>query len=176
MLGQNKIVIKKILWIVCAATSIMVLTGCASTSTRSDLQPTFVQKFADMGVSAANTRKIVLVGSEGGYGSNVHVIITEKFLIQEIWDTIYQSRPYGTWAASGFKKLRFYTETGTGSAKVELLVNETDRCHFEKAFDDAFRCPGINKILEPLLKAEYEKRKDTHQSLQQTRKRSKTKS
>jgi len=137
---------------------LLVLAGCQSTSTRPDLRPALVQKLEKRGVSDASTGKIILVGSEGGYGGNMQVIITADFLIQEIWDTIYQSRPYKTWAASGFRKLKFYAGPESEVPVAELLVNVTDRCHFDGDFDDSFRCPGINKILEPLLKAEYEKR------------------
>ena len=41
----------------------------------------------------------------------------------------------------------------------DKLVNATDRCHFKDAFDNSFRCHGINKILRPLLKSEYERKK-----------------
>ena len=122
-------------------------------------KPVLVRRLAARGVSDANTQKIVVVGGEGGYGTGLQVTITEEFLIQEIWDTIYQSRPYKTWAASGFRKLWFYTDRDAASFSAELLVNETDRCHFEGGFDDGFRCPGINKILSRLLEAEYKTRK-----------------
>jgi hypothetical protein len=39
---------------------------------------------------------------------------------------------------------------------VELLVNATGRCHIRGAFDNGHRCPGINKLLERLLKSRYE--------------------
>ena len=156
---------KKLIFAVCP----LMLVGCQLTSTRPDLRPSLVKKLAKRGVSDANTRRIILVGNEGGYGHDIQVGITAEFLIQEIWDTIYQSRPYKTWAASGFRKLRFYTDAQSAVPVAELLVNVTDRCHFEEAFDDAFRCPGINKILGPLLKAEYEKGKVAHQSLRGTR-------
>ena len=144
--------------IMCIA-SLLVLMGCQSRLTCPDFHPSLVQRLDSRGVSDANTSKIVLVGSEGGYGGSVQVTITEDFLIQEIWDAIYQSRPHKIWAASGFRRLRFYTNHELEVPVAELFVNVTDRCHFEEDFDDSFRCPGINKILEPLLKAEYEKKK-----------------
>ena len=141
------------------ALCLLVLAGCQSTSTCPDLRPALVQKLEKRGVSDAGTDKIILVGSESGYGGGLQVTITANYLIQEIWDTIYQSRPHKTWAASGFRKLRFYADHESEVPVAELLVNVTDRCHFDEDFDDSFRCPGINKILETLLKAEYEKRK-----------------
>ena len=146
----------------------LMLLGCQVASTGPDLRPSLVETLAKRGVSDVGTRRIVLVGGEGGYGHDIQVTITADFLIQEIWDTIHQSRPHKTWAASGFRKLRFYTDAKSSAPAAELLVNATDRCHFEDAFDDAFRCPGMNKILEPLLKAEYERRKATSQSPEPT--------
>ena len=140
--------------------SLLVLTGCTSIPPHPDLRPELVKKLADKGVLDTNTRKIILVGSQGGFGSATQVIIKHDFLIQEIWDTIYQSRPYGSWAACGFRKILFYTDSQSATPTVELSVNVTDRCHFKGAFDEAFRCPGINKILDPMLKKEYEKKKN----------------
>ena len=146
---------KKLIFVVCS----LMLVGCQLTSTRPDFRPSLVRNLAKRGVSDVSTGRIILIGSEGGCGDDIQVTITAEFLIQEIWDTIYQSRPYKTWTASGFRKLRFYTDAQSTVPVAELLVNATDRCHFEDAFDDAFRCPGINKTLGPLLKAEYEKGK-----------------
>ena len=138
---------------------LMLMTaGCSSLRPALVPKPPLVQRLSARGVSDANTRKIVVVGSEGGYGGDLQVTITEDFIIQEIWDAIYQSRPYKTWAASGFRRLRFYTDEEATDFSAELLVNVTDRSHFEGAFDDAFRCPGINKILERSLRLEYERR------------------
>jgi hypothetical protein len=137
---------------------LFLIAGCSATSPVVSHQPPLVQRLAGFGLSDSSTRKIVLVGSEGGYGGDVQVTISEEFLIQEVWDSIYQSRPYGKWCACGFRRLQFYSEVESEVPAVELLVNATDRCHFAGAFDEGFRCPGINKILEPLLKREYEQR------------------
>ena len=137
--------------------TLVILVGCQSVSLQPDLRPALVQELGTRGVTDANTQRIIAVACEGDYGADVQVPITAPFLIQEIWDTIWQSRPYKTWAASGFRKLRFYKDRESGAPQAELLVNVTDRCHFDGAFDDGYRCPGINKILEPLLKKEYER-------------------
>ena len=146
----------------------LVLAGCQSVSRQPDLRPALVQELENRGVSDATTAKIIAVSSEGGYGADTEVTIEVEFLIQEIWDAIWQSRPYRTWGASGFRKLRFYRDSTSGVPQAELLVNATDRCHFDGAFDDGYRCPGINKVLQPLFKAEHEKRKAANQSLQRT--------
>ncbi len=79
----------------------LLLAGCANTQLAPTIEPAFVQILKRHGLTPDSTRKIDLVASEGGYGSGLQVIITEEFLIQEIWDTIYQSRPYRARVASG---------------------------------------------------------------------------
>lgn len=134
----------------------LAITGCQSPPRPPDLRPPLVQKLHQRGVTDATTARIILVGSEGGYGSDTQVVITADFLIREIWDTIHQSRPHNAWVASGYRKLQFHTDARSAAPAAELLVNATDRCHFDDDSDDAFRCPGINNILEPLVKANYE--------------------
>ena len=124
-----------------------------------------VQRLSDQFVTTRyrNTDKIVLTGSEGGYGASTTVTITAEFLIQEIWDSIYQSRPHDVWYACGYRKLEFH-QRGQGDEPVlTLMVNASDACHIEGT-SDRFRCPGINAILEKLLKTEYEKRHGKQQA------------
>ena len=54
----------------------------------------------ERGVTHHNTDKIMLTGSQADFGPDVKVEIKEQFLIQEIWDSIYQSRPHDLWYAS----------------------------------------------------------------------------
>ena len=137
----------------------LLLAGCANTQLAPTIEPAFVQILKRHGLTPDSTDKIDLVASQGGYGSGLQVTITEGYLIQEIWDTIYQSRPYRVSAASGNRRLRFYTSADSSKPGVEVKVNGTDRCHVKGGFEQGYRCPGINKVLEPLLKREYEKRK-----------------
>ena len=53
-------------------------------------------------------------------------------------------------------KLEFYERHQDGEPAVTLMVNASDACQIEGT-PDRFRCPGINTILEKLLKFEYEK-------------------
>ena len=137
----------------------LLLAGCANTQLAPTIEPAFVQILKRHGLTPDSTDKIDLVASQGGYGSGLQVTITEGYLIQEIWDTIYQSRPYRVSAASGNRRLRFYTSADSSKPGVEVKVNGTDRCHVKGGFEQGYRCPGINKVLEPLLKREYEKQK-----------------
>lgn len=142
-----------------ALVAAIFFVGCAANEAVSPTEPAFVQTLKRHGVTPDNIRRIELVGSEGGYGGSLQVTITAEFLIQEIWDTIYQSRPYRAWVASGDRTLRLYTSANSNTPDVEIMVNATDRCHIKGIFEIGYRCPGINRVLEPELKREYAKRK-----------------
>jgi hypothetical protein len=125
-----------------------LLAGCATS-------PVLVRRLSSHSVTDQETQRIVLTGSEGGYGASLKVSITEEFLIQDIWDRIYQSRPYKVWYASGYRQLDFYRQ-GQDEPSLTLLVNASDACHI-KDTTERFRCPGISAVLEKLLKHEYKK-------------------
>ncbi len=105
----------------------LAIAGCQSSPRPPDLRPPLVLQLHQRGVTDATTARIILVGSEGGYGSDMQVVITADFLIRDIWDTIHQSRPHKTWVASGFRKLQFYTDAKSAAPAAELFVNATDR-------------------------------------------------
>jgi hypothetical protein len=117
---------------------------------------------AARGITDHNTAKIEVIGSENTGDAGLKVTLTGTMReLQEVWDTIYQSRPYKTIVFSGYRTLKFYKKGEPKTPVIELLVNSTGRCHIRGAFDNGFRCPGINKLLERLLKSqhEYEQRK-----------------
>jgi hypothetical protein len=143
------------------AVTLLLLIGCQSTPSHLDHRPALVQKLEKLGVTEISVDKMVLVGSEGGWGSRTQVTINASYLTREIWDTIHQSRPHKAFTASGNRKLRFYEHQDSKEPLAELLVNGTDLCYFEDNFYDSYRCPGINKILRPLLKREYDKNNST---------------
>ena len=132
--------------------SCMFLAGCSTS-------PELVHRLSGHSITYRNTEKIVLVASEGGYGSRLKVTITEDFLIQEIWDAIYQSRPHDIWAASGYRALEFYRKGAPDEPAATLLVNVTDACHI-RGTTDRFRCPKMHSILTPPLEWEYKRRKE----------------
>jgi len=112
------------------------------------------------GISYLTTRKVVIRGSEGGYGADTVFLATEDFIIQEIWDTIYVSRPYHIWCACGFREIEFYEWENAKQPIVTLCVNKTCETHIKgKTPKEGFRCPGLTDYLTKLLKYEYEKNK-----------------
>ena len=135
---------------------------------QSQTLPPLVKLLREQGITHENTAKIVLQGSEGGFGSDVMVEVPWQFLIQEIWDTIYQSRPYSVRCACGYRKAHFYakipkTEPSELPVTVTLCINATGRCHIEGQ-TDGFRCPKLNSLVERVLKKEYESRENAERS------------
>lgn len=142
------------------AVILVLLIGCQSTRPHLDHRPALVQKLEKLGVTDNHSAKIIVIGNPGGWGLRTQVPVP-TYLLAEIWDTIYQSRPHKFWVASGYRRLRFYKDSKSEIPLAELFVNSTDMCYFEDNFYDSYRCPGINKILEPLLKRKYETNKKT---------------
>ena len=124
---------------------------------REGLAP-LVTRMRAHGISHENTAKIVLWGSEADVGPDVTVEISSQFLIQEIWDTIYQSRPYTRWAASGYRKADFYAKGEADEPVMTLWINATDACHIDGQAE-RFRCPKLDLLVMGLLEKEVEKEK-----------------
>jgi hypothetical protein len=130
---------------------LLLLVGCAG--------PSLVREMSNRGASYLQTGKVAIRGSEADVGSQITVEAKEGFIIQRIWDTIYASRPYTAWAASGFREVEFYRWEEDLEPVAVLLVNVTDEAHFKgQTPKDGFRCPGLSDYLMTLLVAEAKKR------------------
>ncbi len=138
----------------------LFICGCAS--------PSLVHQMKQHGITHHNTGKIVLTGSEADVGHDVKVEIEEQFLIQEIWDSIYQSRPHGLWYASGYRRADFYVDQNEDPA-VTLWINASDAAHLDGQTQTRFRCPKLHAFVMKLLQDEYDKRKKANQALHGTR-------
>ena len=125
-----------------------LLLGCAAT-------PEFVRDIKSRGISDQTTKKIVIIGSEGGFGE-VSLEIPDQYAIEEIWDTIYQSRPTKYWVTSGYRTIEMYGSDDLATPKVRLLVNETDATYIEGT-KKKFRCPGLDEYLLKILEYEFKK-------------------
>ena len=136
------------LWF-CLATAIWV-AGCSG--------PSLVGQMKARGVSDLETGKVVIRGSEADFGSETEVTATADFIIQKVWDSVYASRPYHTWAASGYREIEFYRRPDDPQPVLTLLVNATDETHIRgRTAQDGFRCPGLHEYLMMLLEKEYQK-------------------
>ena len=141
---------------------VLFLIGCqSSTHNYSTNKPRLVHILESYGVTDTNTAKVILLGTEGLDDGGARVVIDTGFEIQRIWDTIYQSRPTECRFFCGCRGIQFFTNYNANTPDVELSVNITERCHVTGTIEEGFRCPGINEIIAPPLKAEY-KRMKTH--------------
>jgi hypothetical protein len=136
-----------------------MLSGCFS--------PSLVGQMKQQGITYQNTGKIVLTGSEADVGPNVKVEIEEQFLIQEIWDSICLSRPYGVWYASGYRRADFYTFPDRDPVAT-LWINASDASHLDGRSEARFRCPKIHALVMKLLQDEYDKNKKANQHMNRT--------
>lgn len=131
--------------------ALVVTTGCAG--------PSLVRDMKARESTYLNTTKIVVRDSEGSFGGDIIISESSHWFIQRIWDTIYQSRPYSLWSASGFREVSFYSSENSTTPTVVLRLNDTDEAHFQdKGPHDGYRCPGLFEYLTPFLKREYEKK------------------
>lgn len=122
-------------------------------------KPTLVDQMQSRGISYLNTQKVVIRASEGGYGSDTVVNVEEEFIIQRIWDSIYVSRPYHRWSASGDEQVEFYSSREDSKPRLTLMVNVSDLARIKgQTYNEGFRCPGLNEYLQEWLKREYEKK------------------
>ena len=144
--------------ILTAILPLLIITGCAS--------PPLVQRMNSHGVTHLNTGKIVLHGSEADVGSGVKVAVVEHFLIQRIWDTVYQSRPEIIWYASGYRRADFYADTNLDTPACTLWINASDACHLDGE-PDRFRCPQLDAFVIDLLQKAM-KRQESNQLLHRT--------
>lgn len=133
--------------------SVMVglcLSACSSWTASSPLTMAALIE-QESGVTHLNTRKVIIRGHEGSVGQGKDIVIdsVEEYVIQQIWDTMYQSRPYDRWAASGFTELEFYTDEDGKKPDAVLHVNETDMA-FTKDIKEGYRCPGLAGLVDRL--------------------------
>jgi hypothetical protein len=120
------------------------------------------------GITHHNTSKIVLTGSEADVGPDIKVAIEEQFLIQEIWDSIYQSRPHGLWYASGYRRADFYVYPDQDPVAT-LWINASDASHLDRQHETRFRCPKLHAFVMKLLQEQYDKQEKANQALHGTR-------
>ncbi len=138
----------------------LLICGCAS--------PSLVRDMKQLGVTHQNTGKIVLTGSEADVGRNVKVEIEEPFLIQNIWDSIYQSRPHGLWHSSGYRRADFYIDPNAQDPSLTLWINASDASHLDGQNETRFRCPKLHAFVMKLLQEEYEKRNEANKAMRGT--------
>ncbi len=126
----------------------LCICGCES--------PSLQDQLAARGVVYDRCPKIVIVGSESGYGSIDVTMVALAPEIQEVWDTIIPARPYDRRCACGYRRVEFYTHEDSNTPAATLLVNETGTTYLEDAEKlEGFYCPGLRPLTERLLRAKF---------------------
>lgn len=114
--------------------------------------PSLVRDLKKRNVTYLNTTHIVVRGSESDGCPGVIVEDGADYVIQEIWDKIYQSRPYPRFAFSSWRTLELYTYYDFNEPAVTLMVNETNETHIKGTSPkDGYRCPGLEQYLINML-------------------------
>ncbi|HUU21522.1 MAG TPA: hypothetical protein VM389_03215, partial [Phycisphaerae bacterium] len=114
-------------------------------------------RLARLGVTPKTTRRMVFVGSEGGFGVDTRVEAVPD-MRKGVWTAIAVARPFNRIVFSGFRRVEFYTAADAAKPAAVLCVNQTDSTHLEGRYQDRFRCAGLTELTEPLLRAQYERR------------------
>ncbi|MBL7153184.1 MAG: hypothetical protein ISS79_05670 [Phycisphaerae bacterium] len=143
---------------------ILPLTGCSANS--------LADRLKDRGVTPGTTAKLKFVGTEADFGPDVHVTIEDPEVIESVWIRIHSATPTEHWAASGFRKIEFYTSKKAKWVDATLMLNVTDAAFLDTEFWHQFdsdrkgyyglmRCPGLHKLVMRHLREEHERRKNS---------------
>ena len=143
---------------------ILLVTGCASNS--------LAERLRDRGVTPGTTAKLKFIGTDSDFGTDVQVTIEDPEVIKSVWTRIHSATPTEHWAASGFRKIEFYTSKKAEWSAATLMLNVTDAAFLDTEFWHHFdsdregyyglmRCPGLHKLVMWHLREEHERRKNT---------------
>jgi len=114
-------------------------------------------RLARLGVTREKTRRMVLTDDEGGFGSKTRVEVAPD-IRKAVWKAIAAAKPFSRIAASGYRRVEFYTTVDAAKPSAVLLVNSTDACHLQgQEVEDSFGCTGLHELIMPLLREEYER-------------------
>jgi hypothetical protein len=130
------------------------------------------------GAKPSTTAKIVLRGSDSGFGSDINVAITDPHVINRVWKTILNSKNYGVFSACGYRKIEFHSaiDSATPLATLTLLcengaayLEQQQPFDWDATFvwdaakggrDGLYQCHGLNELAEPYLREEYNRRRE----------------
>jgi len=145
---------------------VSLISGCSTNQ--------LVKELNSRGARPSTIRKLIFQGSEGDYGYNASVAVTDKDVIRKIWRSIKRARLYGRYSFCGVQKIKFYsrTDSTTPLAVLKLYcgnIERWDSTHLEGIepgpFDNSrggrpgfYQCEGLHEIVMEYLKEEYERR------------------
>ena len=134
-----------------------------------------VEDLYTRGVKPSSTDKLVFIGSEADFGPDIRVAITDRKVIDAVWDSILNSKNYGRYSACGNRTIEFYSvHDGCLNPRATLKVmcgglEHGSPVHLDgKATfpwdaskggrDGLYQCRGLDDLVLKYLKEEYEER------------------
>lgn len=126
------------------------------------------------GAKPSSTAKLVFSGSDGDYGADIRIIITDREVIDKVWHSISNSKPYARFSFCGYQKIEFYSAQDSNTPLATLTVKCGGVDHGDAAYVEGtgpftwdsskggrvgvYECEGLNELILKYLKEEYERR------------------
>ena len=134
----------------------------------------FVEDLYTRGAKPSSTDKLVFTGSEADFGPDIRVAITDRKVINTVWDSILNSKNYGRYSACGNRTIEFYSVYDCLNPLVTLKVMCGGLKHGSPVYidgkatfpwdaskdgrDGLYQCRGLDGLVLKYLKEEYEER------------------
>ncbi|MBN2137118.1 MAG: hypothetical protein JW720_04880 [Sedimentisphaerales bacterium] len=144
----------------------LLATGCSSNK--------LVRELRARGMKPSTIRKLVLQASEGDYGSDVSVAVTDREVIRRVWRSIERAEPYGRYSFCGVPKVKFYSQEYSDEPPAVLnlycgSIEHRSSIHLEGMepgpLDNSrggraglYQCQRLHELVMIYLKEEYERR------------------
>ncbi len=146
--------------------SLLFVLGCSANGLIEDLYT--------RGATPSSTDELVFIGSEADVGPDIRVVITDSNVIDEVWHSILNSKPYARFSACGYRTIEFYSiqDSNTSLATLRVYcggIDHGDAAHVEGAgpfpWDSSkggrgglYECEGLDELVMKYLREEYDER------------------
>jgi hypothetical protein len=138
-----------------------IISGCT--------QNALVQRLKVHGVTENNTTRLRFISSEGAFGSDIKVTVSDGNTIEKVWSSIKCAKPTKLWYVSGDHRIEFFTPTDSEIPAATVLLNVSDGAHLEgdlwyhldsnkNGYYGLWKCTGLNELVMFKLRNEYERR------------------
>lgn len=157
-----------------------IISGCSTSGlvedsyTSSSSANGLIEDLYTRGAKPSSTDHLVFIGSEADFGWDTQVVITDRKVIDEVWHSILNSKPYARFSACGVRTIEFYSIQDSNTPLATLMVHcggidSGDAVHIEGAgpfpWDSSkggrvglYKCEGLEELVMKYLKEEYERR------------------
>jgi len=141
--------------------SLLAAAGCSANGLVTDL--------AQRGATRSSTGAVRFVGSQGDFGPETNVTVTDPAVIEAVWDSIHSATETHLWYASGYRTVEFHRAAGDAEPLAKLMVNASGASHVAGAgryrYNESagamvgmFACKGLHEVVMKHLRTQYDKR------------------